>query len=220
MSSAKPPTDPLQNLLDEAESELSRRLHEACEAEAHGVSNDSTAEIRRLEDTLLQAVMAAERTIAARRHLEGAQEERATEEGDQPADRAPAPSAAAAPAAPATAAPGRDAAAGTTPESTAVRVFEDENGRRWRAWPVIPDVARAHHASSRSLGDFRDGWICFEALDNSGRRRLPGRGRRWSDLPAEELLRLLGQAITVPPRKPIATDRGGATPDLSGRDLH
>jgi hypothetical protein len=206
MSSAKPPTDPLQNLLDEAESELSRRLHEACEAEAHGVSTDSTAEIRRLEDTLLQAVMAAERTIAARRHLEGA----------QPEERAPADPAATAAPAPA---PAADAGA-ARPHSTAVRVFEDQNGRRWRAWPVIPDVARAHHASSRSLGDFRDGWICFEALDNSGRRRLPGRGRRWSDLPAEELLRLLGLAITVPPRKSSSKDRGGATPDLSGRDLH
>src|SRR3990170_2622766 len=63
-------TNPLQGLLDEAESDLTRRLHEACEAEAKGAVTGSAAEIRRLEDTLLSAALAAERTIVARRHLE------------------------------------------------------------------------------------------------------------------------------------------------------
>ena len=98
------------------------------------------------------------------------------------------------------------------PDDTSVREFTDETGRRWRAWPVRPNLARAKEASRRSLGDFQEGWFCFEALDNSGRRRLPQRGRRWSDLPTEELPRLLADAITVPERKPRV---GGAPTDAA-----
>ena len=197
MSSDRPPTSPLQNMLDEAESELSRRLHEACEAEARGVSTESADEIRQLEDTLLAAVMAAERTIAARRHLRDAEpgpRDAATTDAT-PADATPAD-------APTAGAPAE-------PDSTSVREFADETGREWRAWPVTPDIARAHQATRRSLGEFQQGWICFEALDNSGRRRLPGRGRRWSDLAIEDLPRLLAEAITVPPRKTRHPDLPG-----------
>src|SRR5688500_13482848 len=69
MSSSNQPPNPLRDLLKEAESELSRRLHEACEAEARGVATESAQEIRELEDSLLSAAMAAEQVITARRHL-------------------------------------------------------------------------------------------------------------------------------------------------------
>ena len=187
------PTDSLHALLHEAEAELSRRLHEACEAEAKGIATESAEEIRRLEDTLLSAAFAAERTIAARRHLR-AESQRAMETSAEPSEtreRASVDS------------PKPDTTADrSAPGSTSVREFSDKHGRSWRAWPVTPDVAHARTASRRSLGDFQEGWICFEALDDSGRRRLPRRGRRWSDLPAEELPRLLEEAITVPVRKP------------------
>jgi hypothetical protein len=198
MPPSRPPADPLQKLLDEAESDLSRRLHEACEAEAQGVSSESTAEIRRLEDTLLAAAMAAERTIVARRHLQD------TVSGEEPAPPEPKPTA----RRETTGAPEgtrantrADTRSDSPADSTVVREFEDENGRKWRGWPVMPDVRRAHQTSLNNLGEYREGWICFEALDDSGRRRLPRSGRRWSDLPAEELPRLLAEAITVPVRK-------------------
>ena len=193
--------DPLHKLLDEAESELSRRLQEACEAEAQGVSSESTAEIRRLEDTLLQAAMAAERTIAARRHLEEAPARDASPAAARDAKAPPADVAATSNAASQGA-----LVEGADSTSTVVRQFEDETGRRWRAWPVIPDVRRAQTSSLRGLGDYKEGWICFEALDDTGRRRLPGRGRRWSDVPPEELPRLLAQAIVVPARKGRAAE--------------
>lgn len=186
-------SDSLHKLLDEAESDLSRRLKEACEAEAHGVSNESTAEIRRLEDTLLAAALAAERAVAARRHLQDAAldtlaQARAEAEAEARAELQPNAQA---------------ASGGSCPiaEGTVVRQFEDEVGRRWRAWPVVPDVKRAQQSTLRGLGEYQDGWICFEALDDSGRRRLPGRGSHWSELPAEELPRLLKAAIDVPARK-------------------
>ena len=147
------PTDSVHALLREAEAELKRRLHEACEAEAKGVSTESAAEIRQLEDTLLAAALAAERTIAARRLIRAD----SAREKEPPADPIPTGTIA-----------DRDA-----PGSTSVRQFEDKHGRSWRAWPVTPDVASTRTASRRSLGDFQEGWICFEALDNSGRRRLP-----------------------------------------------
>src|SRR2546429_482287 len=42
--------DPLEPVLADVEAELRRRLREACEAEASGISSDATSEIRRLED--------------------------------------------------------------------------------------------------------------------------------------------------------------------------
>ena len=192
MPASPDPTNPLHGLLKEAETELSQRLHEACEAEARGVASESAREIRQLEDSLLSAAMAAEKVLAVRRHLD---------KPGQPQEP-------------------RAAAAGPPPQiadDTGVREFEDETGRRWRAWPVTPNLGRAKEASRRSLGDFQEGWFCFEALDNSGRRRLPQRGRRWSDLQIEELPRLLAEAITVPERKARAGDlsRDGGTTGLN-----
>lgn len=208
MPSSNDAPDPLRNLLKEAETELSRRLHEACEAEARGVASDSAREIRQLEDSLLSAAMAAEQVIAARRHLRRSAQN-TTDAAEAAAGAAESKDAAADPArqagpVPITSGGGREAG------GSAVREFEDETGRSWRAWPVTPDLGRAQEASRRSLGDFQEGWICFEALDNSGRRRLPRHGRRWSDLPAAELPRLLAEAINVPPRKPRRPDDPGA----------
>jgi hypothetical protein len=185
MSSSPKPVGPLHDLLTEAETELHRRLREACEAEERGVTTDSAREIRELEDSLLAAAMAAEKVLTVRRHLDkGAQPQQPLPQPPQPPQSSAAP------------------AEQLPSEDTSVREFDDETGRRWRAWPVTPNLARAKEASRRSLGDFQDGWFCFEALDNSGRRRLPQRGRRWSDLPLAELRRLLADAITVPERKP------------------
>jgi len=196
----QPSDDSLHALLHEAEAELSRRLHEACEAESKGVATESAEEIRRLEDTLLSAAMAAERTIAARRHLRASSQQATESSVEASAAREhEAPDAPTGPLSASDEAPDR-----TSPGSTSVREFEDTDGKSWRAWPVTPELSHTRTASRRSLGDFQEGWICFEALDNSGRRRLPRLGRRWSDLSAEELPRLLEEAIAVPVRKPVS----------------
>lgn len=185
-------TNPLEPLLRDAEEKLRKRLHEACEAEASGIRHKTADEIRRLEDSLLAAAMAAEQTITLRRHLrkqkdEGkAQEppapdpapvaERANEE--QAEEEAPLPQ-------------------GTVP---AVREFRDREGRNWRAWPVTPGVARGSR-KTHYLGEFQQGWICFEALDSSARRRLPCARSRWEETEDERLEELLSQAIMVPERR-------------------
>lgn len=184
----KPPDDrnPLQPLLRDAEAQLRERLHEACEAEASGIEHKSASEIRQLEDALLAAAMAAEQTIALRRHISRQEEEQ--EEGARRASAA---------------APGSGEQSPEAPSDTAVpavREFRDREGRAWRAWPVTPGVAR-RSSKTHYLGDFQQGWICFEALDNSARRRLPCARARWDETGDEGLEDLLSQAIMVPERR-------------------
>jgi hypothetical protein len=189
-------TNPLEPLLRDAEEQLRRRLHEACEAEATGVRHKSADEIRRLEDSLLAAAMAAEQTITLRRHL------RKQNEGGK-AQAAPAPEPAPA------GEPANDESANEEPASEeqpaqstmpAVREFRDREGRSWRAWPVTPGVARGSR-KTHYLGEFQQGWICFEALDSPARRRLPCARSRWEETEDERLDELLSQAIMVPERR-------------------
>lgn len=196
-SSPPPQSDPLQPVLADAESELRRRLREACEAEAKGLSTDSTQEIRRLEDTLLAAAVAAEQTITVRRQMK----RRAPAEREHPitisktADRksntGPRVE--------------RDFGESDTGERgeespTRVREFRDDTGSMWRAWPVTPGLSRASASGRGFLGDFQDGWICFEGLDSTQRRRLPRRLPSWANVTDEELQDLLVQAIDAPGR--------------------
>ncbi len=182
-----PADDPLQPLLDEAEAKLHRRLHDACEAEAHGIASDSAVEIRRLEDSLLSAAMAAEQVLTVRRHMQ--RNAKAAEKSSGSGDPPPVTAEPEAPQPPSEQAP------------TTVREFKDCQGRAWRAWPVTPGSARSGQPIRRTLGEFQEGWICFESVDDSARRRLPRREARWSELREEELERLLDQAINVPGRK-------------------
>lgn len=201
-SSSRPPgQDPLQNLLQDAETELRRRLEEACEAEAKGLPTESTEEIRRLEDTLLAAAAAAKQTIVVRRHLKsrGSAERERPVKIDEAADHA-------ARADQLASRRSGESAVGKQAGNTAmgVREFTDETGRPWRAWPVIPGLSKASSSGRQFLGDFQDGWICFEGLGTSARRRLPCRQSSWANVTDEELQRMLQKAIDAPlrPKKP------------------
>ena len=175
--------DPLEPVLHGVEEELKRRLREACEAEARGLSTASAEEVRRLEDSLLHAAVAAEQALTLRRHI--AERQVGAETGPRaPHDEGQVP-------------PPNE------PEVRAVRMreFRDANGQLWRAWPVIPGQARPGRTAGRYLGEFHKGWICFEALESAARRRLPQQPAQWAELPESELVRLLGQAISAPERK-------------------
>lgn len=194
MSSTAPPPpdrDPLENLLKDAENELRRRLEEACEAEARGVSSESTEEIRQLEDSLLSAALAAKQTIAVRRHMKHrgyAERDRlikvdVEEEHDAGAD-----------------APKKGESESETDSTTGVREFVDSSGQRWRAWLVVPGRTRSSGSGRRFLGNFQNGWICFEGLGNSARRRLPFHQASWANITDDELRRLVEQGIDAPIR--------------------
>jgi hypothetical protein len=185
---------PLEPVLHEAESELARLLREACDAEERGVANESSSEIRRLEDALLAAAVAAKQTIALREQM--AQDRAASTAKDAPvttshASTSPSMSA--------------DTVTGT------VREFTDRRGHAWRAWPVTPGASGTGRAKN-FLGEYQVGWICFEGLDDSARRRLAGHPARWTELSDEELDTLLQQAVTAKERRPPSPPRS-ARPD-------
>ena len=170
--SQSPDRDSLRKQLDEAESELRQRLEDACESEAKGVSNESTEEVRRLEDNLLAAAVAAKQTIALRDQMKS----RMRGEGEsrvKPDDK----------------------------PVMGVREFTDDAGRPWRAWSVVPGTSRASSHGGQILGDFQNGWICFETPGGSARRRLPFPQSKWLGLSDEELKQLLQQAIDAPIRE-------------------
>lgn len=202
-SSEPPKSHPLQPVLEDAEEELRRHLHEACEAEAKGISTESTLEIRRLEDALLAAAVAAQQTITVRRQMKN----RASEERQQPiaineaADRKQK--------ADSKSAKSRDEAVAEQSETsdTRVREFTDDAGRAWRAWPVIPGLSRASASGRSFLGNFQEGWICFEGIDSAARRRLPRRQTSWGSVTDDELQRLLAQAIDAPGRASHRKDK-------------
>jgi hypothetical protein len=207
--SAQP--NPLKRALEDAEAELRRRLHEACEAEAKGVTTESTQEIRRLEDALLAAAVAAKQTIKMRSHLSdtASVEQERSVRIDPAADRKRESSPEAGSDSSRSDSSRSDSSRSDSSRSTAeqderhtseVREFRDGSGRPWRAWPVIPGLNRASTGGRSFLGDFRNGWICFESLDSPARRRLPSPLPNWMDITDEELRLLLAQAIDAPGR--------------------
>ena len=191
--SRTPEPDPLKTQLEDAEGELRRRLEEACEADAQGLSTESTEEIRRLEDNLLAAATAAKQTIAVRRQMN----RRDLEEQQRPINvdaRVYTPKK-------------QESGGRSETDSLGVREFTDDKGRPWRAWPVVPGLSRSSSSGRSFLGDFQNGWICFEGLGTSARRRLPRDQVRWEDITDEELQRLLAQAIDAPVREKKPQDK-------------
>ena len=162
------PQDPqaLRPTLREAEDELKARLEEAC-AITEPVSEETTAELIRLEEALSEAAQAAKDTVSLRRRL--------GINGD------------------ASHATAVDVATESRPTSDAqvgLREFTDSAGVDWKVWEVIPGPQR----SATFTADFVAGWLCFETLDGRVARRLPHHPPEWRTLPPEGLERLLAQA--------------------------
>jgi hypothetical protein len=82
----------------------------------------------------------------------------------------------------------------------AVRDFMDSNGINWKVWPVTPESLQPKTAAEDYLGDYGEGWLCFESPTE--RRRLARYPAAWDSLSDEELSTLLATAAVVPPRKP------------------
>jgi len=82
--------------------------------------------------------------------------------------------------------------------SMAVRDFVDEKGVSWKVWPVTPESFKTKTAAEDYLGDYGDGWLCFES--GSERRRLAQFPRDWSNKSDDELIGLLKSAAVVPTR--------------------
>jgi hypothetical protein len=164
--------------LERAREELARRLDEACATPINLAAGETTGQLRRLDDALLAAARTAEEMITLK--------QKARSERD-----AVPPVAVAGPAA---------ADANSTGEHVErIREFDDRNGCRWRAWAVIP--GQASTTSTRNLGELRDGWLAFESISDTGKRRLAKYPADWLTLSDDQLETLLESAADAPSRK-------------------
>ena len=176
--------EPAQSTTEELErvrEELARHLEEACATpEVHGA--ETTGQLRRLDDALLAAARTTEGLIALKQK---AHEERALAQG-----------------AVAAAANGGSTEAEVSGHVERIREFKDRNGCEWRAWAVTP--GQASTTSTRNLGDLRNGWLAFESLSGSGKRRLIDFPQDWMTRSDAELEGLLDRATAAPVRKRAA----------------
>ena len=80
----------------------------------------------------------------------------------------------------------------------AVRDFMDESGTKWRVWPVLRSSIHPKTAAEDDLGDYGDGWLCFES--HQERRRLARFPEDWDKMPDGDLCKLLSKAVVVQAR--------------------
>jgi hypothetical protein len=86
----------------------------------------------------------------------------------------------------------------------AVREFTDTRGRTWRVWDVRPEDLHPLTRAETMITEYRDGWLAFESVDGSVRKRLAIYPIDWHTLPPEGLERLLQEARVAPIRRPGA----------------
>lgn len=83
----------------------------------------------------------------------------------------------------------------------AVREFMARDGRRWRAWDVLPEAIEPLTRAEDYLADcFRDGWVVFETIDGSDKRRLCPPPYGWEHRSDANLEDLLMRAEVLLPR--------------------
>jgi hypothetical protein len=84
----------------------------------------------------------------------------------------------------------------------AVREFNDDLGRTWRAWDIKPEAIHPQTKAEDYLADcYTVGWIVFERTTGEEKRRLCPYPVRWADSSEAELRSLLGSAEVVPTHK-------------------
>ena len=177
--------DPLRPMLATVEVELEHRLAEAC---SHDVADESTAELMRLEETLSEAARAAKQAVSLRRRLRTESDSESQLADEAPADASPSLSMA--------------------PADAGVRELRDSNGVEWRIWAVTAEQMHASRTGGEHLGDYKDGWLTFEAVSGDERRRLPHYPSDWNEITDQMLERLLVRAERVrkPKRGPAAKE--------------
>lgn len=108
-----------------------------------------------------------------------------------------------------------------------VRELTDSRGVEWRIWEVTPESIHPQTKAEDHLADcYREGWVVFETVSGSEKRRLCPLPRGWHRLDDSALEALLNEAEIVltprqarqssvrPPAADVPVDRPGAV-DLS-----
>lgn len=178
--------DDIEPALSAAEEELIHLLEEACRLEPETPGAETTDELLRLEGALLDAAKAAERALELRRRSEAAAGEHGA--GGAAADGSTGDGLRAPPAGAA--------------DSVGVKEFADGSGRPWRVWAVTPGHRTGTGNTLDQLrAEYQKGWLTFETLDESERRRLPNYPADWHRRGVDELLQLLSRASLAAPRR-------------------
>ena len=81
-----------------------------------------------------------------------------------------------------------------------LREFRDREGHDWRLWAVRPLRRETPTGLDRLRPEYQKGWLTFERLDGTERRRLLAIPGDWSTRGASELEELLTLATRVSPR--------------------
>jgi hypothetical protein len=76
--------------------------------------------------------------------------------------------------------------------------FTDARGNGWRVWNVDTPADRAHLMDA----SYRNGWLVFERIDGTERRRLAQVPEDWEHLTPDHLYRLCRAATPAPHRHP------------------
>ena len=203
---------PLVPMLESAHADLAGRLAEVCN---HDVRGESTAEMMRLEETLSDAAQVAKQAISLRRRLRTGHGGTHTDDDDDGAsaeadananDSADASGADAESAIESSVKPAASSASGSAP---AVRELSDRDGQMWRVWSVSAEQLHTERQVTGHLGEYRKGWLAFEALDGSERRRLPDIRDDWTALSDSDLRQLLECAERVKVRTRERHEEGG-----------
>jgi hypothetical protein len=189
MTTPKGPEDAheVRPALRKAEAELAHHLEEACD-DPESIDERSTDELLRLEEELLAAARAADKTIRLRQQL-GAGGEQAAPRGSAPEETEPPP-----------------VSAPAEPGGPRVREFRTASGSEWRVWEVRPGAGGRPSKAALYPADYASGWLAFELLEGEGRKRLPNFTPEWSDAADADLERLLERAVDVPKRKRAPPD--------------
>lgn len=96
-------------------------------------------------------------------------------------------------------------------EPAGVREFTDAAGRAWRVWAVTPKGRDSKRNSLDQLrAEYQAGWLTFETMDESERRRLPGHPAEWATCDEAGLQTLLARAGPVSPRRGSEETRNDA----------
>ena len=185
--------EPLRPMLKATESQLAERLEEAC---GHGVEDESTAELMRLEETLTEAARVAKQAVSLRRRLRTGHGAVDTVEPRDDAGPGHAQDAAVARGERRSTQPDDRSRAGSDDE-VAVREFLDRQGATWRVWAVTQEQLHPERLIAGQLGEYRGGWLAFECADGSERRRLPHYPANWRRLTNLDLEGLLERAEPV-----------------------
>ena len=172
-------SESLHPALRRAEAEVAHHLEEACDdAGRKDLGQESLDELLRLENELLAAARAVDETVRLRRQL-----------GERPTSESPPP-------------------ASSVGEERVCRLreFSDAGGRNWRVWEVKPGASGRRANPERYLGEYVNGWLAFECLQDEARKRLPNHPADWFGMVDADLDNLLPQAMEVPKRKPKTED--------------